>query len=136
MKLTTTVQVNMKDREAQEKILTASLEALRDVTVEIANAVVKGSPWRTGHNRRSIRMKVGKEDSAPVTEGINVTEDFNSWQPEDLNELQAAVFSTSGYGGYLETGTSRMAARPYFKPALDEYFTRENVEEKLRKHLK
>lgn len=34
--------------------------------------------------------------------------------------MQARVFTESGYGGFLELGTTRMAARPYFAPAYEE----------------
>ena len=47
-------------------------------------------------------------------------------------EGEAAIYSTSGYGGYLETGTVKMAARPYFKPALDRHIKRLPSEVKAR----
>jgi HK97 gp10 family phage protein len=34
--------------------------------------------------------------------------------------LEGRVFTESGYGGWLEIGTSRMAARPYFRPAFEQ----------------
>ena len=75
----------------------ATQDTLKDVTVMIANDVIKGSPVLTGNNRRSIRYIIKK--------------------------LMSEIFSTSGYGGYLETGHmaggTRVAAHPYFKPALD-----------------
>lgn len=71
----------------------ASRDAVRDLVTAIANDAIKGSPYLTGHNRRSIKYEAKK--------------------------LSGSVFSTSGYGGYLETGTGKMPARPYFKPALD-----------------
>lgn len=70
-------------------------EGLKDTVVAIAADVVKGSPVLTGNNRRSI----------------------DYWSRKG----KAQIFSTSGYGGYLETGTSRMPARPYFKPAADRH---------------
>ena len=51
-------------------------------------------------------------------------------------ELSGAVWSTSGYGGYLETGTRFMSAKPYFKPALDRNFTRDKFAEKVKDKLK
>ena len=75
------------------KMQKAMQEGLKDTIVDIANAAIKGSPVLTGNNRRSIKY--------------------------EAKGLTASTFSTSGYGGYLETGTSRMAAQPYFKPALD-----------------
>jgi len=50
------------------------------------------APVRGGTNRRSIR-----------------------W--ERLGALKFRVFTESGYGAYLELGTYKMAARPYFATA-------------------
>jgi len=49
----------------------------------------------TGFNRRSIDVSVTQTDKGP----------------------QAQLFTQSGYGGYLETGTSKMRAQPYLYPA-------------------
>lgn len=43
---------------------------------------------------------------------------FEEKRATDQN-LGWAVYTQSGYGGYLEIGTSRMAARPYIRPAFD-----------------
>jgi hypothetical protein len=34
--------------------------------------------------------------------------------------VEATLFTQSGYGGYLEIGTSKMKAVPYLQPAFDE----------------
>ena len=83
-------------------------EGLLDTVVDTAADVVKGSAVLTGHNRRSIDYWVRK--------------------------LHAMIFGTSGYSGYLETGTSKMAAQPYFKPAADKNFPNfaRNVAKRLR----
>ena len=65
-----------------------------DVMVEQAKAL---SPYLTGHNRRSISFLKG-------VKGRMVT-----W----------AVGTMSGYGGYLEFGTKRRPATPYFLPAAE-----------------
>ena len=66
---------------------------VQDRTVELA---VQKSPYLTGHNRNSIAAGPLKEDG---------------------REVIGEVFTESGYGGYLELGTSRMKARPYLQPA-------------------
>ncbi len=89
-------------------------EGLLDTVVDTAADVVKGSAVLTGHNRRSIDYWVRK--------------------------LHAMIFSTSGYGGWLEIGTHKadgtwkMAPRPYFKPAADRHFPNfvRNVAKRLR----
>jgi HK97 gp10 family phage protein len=87
------VRTNIKSKEVLDKTEKAAEKALKNVIVDIAADAVKGSPVDTGHNRRSI--------------------DY------EAKGLSGSVFSTSGYGGYLEVGTRKMIARPYFKPALD-----------------
>jgi len=101
MKITTDFIVNLKSKEVEDKIKKASQDGLRDVVTDIANDAIKGSPKLTGNNMRSIMFEVGP--GGEVAKG----------------DLEGAIFSTSGYGGFLETGTVRMASRPYFKPALD-----------------
>jgi len=93
MKLDMEVQMNLQPGKVGALVRGASEEGLRDIIVAIAADAVKGSPYLTGHNRRSIQY--------------------------EAKGLTASAFSTSGYGGFLETGTVRMPARPYFKPALD-----------------
>ena len=95
MKFSAAIITNLKIKEAKNKVNKAGEKALKDTITDIAEEVITIHPWKnvTGNNSRSIKYEV--------------------------KGLSGAVYSTSGYGGYLETGTSRMAARPYFKPALD-----------------
>ncbi len=53
----------------------------------------------TGTNRRSIDFTVEANEQG----------------------VKAALFTQSGYGGYLETGTSKMRAQPYLYPAFIEH---------------
>jgi len=90
----TEVKAGMKklDKNTQQ----AAEKAMKDTVVLIARDSIQGSPVLTGNNRRSIKYEVKR--------------------------LAGSIFSTSGYGGYLETGTVKMPARPYFRPALDRNF--------------
>lgn len=97
------IKVDLKEVKAGmekfgAKTRKAGEKAMKDVVVLIANDVINIHPWiaRTGNNSRSIRF--------------------------EAKGLSGSVYSTSGYGGYLETGTVRMPAFPYFKPALDKQF--------------
>ena len=103
MKIKMDVILNLKTKEVIDKVNKATKKAIKDVVVDIANDVINIHPWktRTGNNSRSIKYEVGP--GGEVAKG----------------ELEGAVYSTSGYGGYLETGTAKMPAFPYFKPALD-----------------
>jgi HK97 gp10 family phage protein len=68
---------------------------MSDMCKELAPPPPKfGDIPATGNNRDSIDYK---------TEGDKVI-----------------IYTESGYGGWLEIGTSRMAARPYFRPAFDQ----------------
>jgi hypothetical protein len=80
---------------------------MRDTVVDIANESSKNSPKLTGNNMRSIRYEAS---GFHTREGV-----------VDQSKIEGAVYSTSGYGGFLETGTVKMAARPYIKPAADRY---------------
>ena len=101
MKLTADITTNLNTQGAIDQVNRASKVAMTKAIIAIANDTIKGSPYLTGNNRRSIMYEVGP--------GGEVAK----------NELEGAVYSTSGYGGYLETGTIHTAARPYMKPALD-----------------
>lgn len=97
MKINLKVIKNLKFGAVKDKVNKASEKGLKDVIVDIANTVINVHPWktRTGNNSRSIKYEV---------EGSN-----------------GKVYSTSGYGGILETGSVKMKAYPYFKPALDRH---------------
>ncbi len=58
---------------------------------------VASSPFDTGNNARSINTKVIKKG----------------------NQVGGSIFSTSGYGGFLEIGTAFMRARAYLRPAVE-----------------
>lgn len=117
MKIGATWVLNLETKEAIEKVEKAYSLSLKEAVVEIANAAIQESPHVTGHNRRSIAYKIG---SKVTTKGKPKSgeDPFTETNP-DLKPNEGAVYSTSGYGGYLETGTSKMAAQPYFRPALD-----------------
>lgn len=95
MNINMSVKTNLRTGEASEKVQKAGEKALKNVITAIANDAIKGSPYLTGNNRRSIQY--------------------------EAKGLSGSVYSTSGYGGFLETGTVKMPARPYFKPALDRH---------------
>jgi len=83
MKLDVEVKLNLRDKEVQKEVRDATRKALKDVTTDIAKDAIKGSPVDTGNNRRSIMFEVGP--------GGQVAKE----------DLEGAVYSTSGYGGFL-----------------------------------
>ncbi len=119
MKIILDVKVDLKTEEVQKKVTEATRLALRDTIVAIAADAIEGSPVKTGNNRRSIKYEVAGMGSNEMV---------------DPNKLEAATYSTSGYGGFLETGTYKMAARPYFRPALDK--NKDKLIPSIKEHLK
>lgn len=115
MKISCDFKVNLKTKEVQDKVREATQQGLKDVIGNIANDAIEGSPKKTGNNMMSIKFEVGP--------GGKVAK----------SKLEGAVYSTSGYGGYLETGTRKMPARPYFKPALDRHI--KELPEGIKAHL-
>ncbi len=113
MKIGVEVFVNMNTKQVAKNVTESTRLGLRDTVVAIHNDAVRLSPVLTGHNRRSIASEVS--GMGVVIQGA----DAETQKIVDDSKLEGAVYSTSGYGGYLETGTSKMGAQPYFKPALD-----------------
>ena len=75
-------------------------EAKRLSPVSPDNPKIVGTKYKdTGHNRRSIDATVIDTPEGPSAE----------------------LFTQSGYGGYLEVGTSKMPARPYLYPAFQRF---------------
>jgi len=130
MKMESMVTVNIKDDEVIRQVSEASKMAMRDTTVEVTHDSVQLSPWITGNNRRSIVGEVsGMGGVASGGEG-------RAERMVDDSAIEGAVYSTSGYGGFLETGTSKMPAQPYIKPSLDKNFTEQKFGEKVKRYLK
>ena len=82
-KITVNWKLNLKIPEVEKKVEKATREGMKDLVVDIAGDAIKDSPYLTGNNRRSIAFEVGP--GGQVAKG----------------ELEAAVYSTSGYGGFL-----------------------------------
>jgi len=95
MKITMKVTSTVDAKAIKDKVGKAGADALKSVIVKITRDSKHDSPWLTGNNSRMI--------------------DFN------IKGLTGSVYSTSGYGGWLEIGTGKMPARPYMKPALDRH---------------
>jgi HK97 gp10 family phage protein len=96
-------QVKVTMRNVKKEIEQAIVDGFTQVFAEdIVPAAADGSPVRTGHNKRSIDSEVER-----VPRGV-----------------VARMFTQSGYGGYLETGTKNMEAQPYMWPALMRFYNR------------
>ena len=137
MELKVDIELNLDIEKVTKEVLEANRMAMRDTVIAVTREAVRNAPptyktpWTTGHNRRSIAAEVSGmgivEKGEDAVTGERMVDD---------NRIEGAVYSTSGYGGYLETGTSKMPARPYFKPALDMNFTQEKYANKVKEYLK
>ena len=115
MKLKVDWKLNLKTKEVEDKVKKAIQLGMKDLVTDIANDAIKGSPVLTGNNRRSIKFEVGPGGEVAKREG------------------EGAIYSTSGYGGYLETGTVNMPAQPYFRPTLDK--NKDKLPKNIKAHL-
>lgn len=127
MKMETQIHVDIKEEEVNKEVTEASRNAMRDTVVDVTRDAVKGSPWLTGNNRRSL---VGEASTMGVVSGQG-----SPTRQVDDSKIEGAVYSSSGYGGYLEVGTSRMPARPYIKPATEQHFTADKFARRLKGEL-
>lgn len=130
MKMQTQVRVNIKVEEVDKALTEASRKAMRDTVVDVlADSIRPPSPVLTGNNRRSM---VGEVSS------MGVVASGGGGSPErqvDDTKIEGAIYSSSGYGGFLEVGTSKMPARPYIKPATEKHFTAEKFARKVKENL-
>ena len=129
MKLNVDMKLDLKIKEVEDKVKKATQQAMKDTVVDIWGDAIKNSPKLTGHNMRSIAGEVS---------GLGTVKQGKDAEPEkvvDDNKMEGAVYSTSGYGGILETGSVFMDPRPYFKPALDRHYTKEKFAGKVKGHL-
>lgn len=129
MKMTSSIALNLDVPRVTREVENANKQAMRDTVVAVTHEAVHQSPWLTGNNRRSIAGEVSGMGSV-ATGGEGRAERL-----VDDSKIEGAVYSTSGYGGFLETGTSKMPARPYIKPAMDKNFTIANYTKLVKEHL-
>ena len=127
MKLEAKLFINIDAAKIIKVFEDATRLGLRDTVVLITNQAVKDSPVKTGHNRRSLGAEVSgmgmvARGGEATTEGV-----------VDDRKLEGAVVSTSGHGGTLETGSSKMPARPYSMPAVDRYVP--GLGNRIKEHL-
>ena len=93
---------------AMRRAIAAGMEEALDDPIK--TAAVEGSPERLGTNKRSIDFDV------------------------DRSKLTGRLFTQSGYGGYLEVGTSKMAPRPYMVPAVEK--NKGAIARAIKRHLR
>ena len=88
------IRINDRTREASLKIKRLEGHRVTDFAETMVEHAKEGSPFDSGNNRDSIAR-------------------------DPVRNLKTRVFTRSGYGYWLEVGTSVMPPRPYFAPAAD-----------------
>lgn len=128
MRMDVSVKLNLKLNQASDRVKKASKAGLRDAVVLMANDAVHDSPYQYGTNRRSLTYEVSGFPAFQPDGGKSMAPAFVS-----PTKTEAALYSTSGYGGFLETGTNRMKARPYIKPAFDRH--KDQIPKLIKEHI-
>lgn len=89
-------------------------------TVSDVEAYMKQSMTGTKHGRTYVHRGIAHTASAPgEAPAIDEGQVVGGIHGEMLSTLQGEVTSSSEQGPYLNYGTSRMAARPFFEPAVE-----------------
>lgn len=119
---------NLRPREeVLDEVSNAVLEKLVEGAKNIVAHARKNHPYqdRTGENTRSIGWAVsprGDRQFGPLTTGAGSTS-TQGISSEGKSPV-IIVATSSGHGGFLETGTVNMPAFPYIVPAFNAWKAR------------
>lgn len=118
------VKLTLRTGEAKAEVKQAVFEATQELfEADIKSDAVRMSPVRAPKGPHNPRGIPGGTNRRSIDTDVNQTEEG----------VEASIYTQSGYGGYLEVGTRKMAARPYIGPAFDQNIAKlpERVKEKL-----
>ena len=100
-----------------KRLVGTAANMVRNTAVEsIQQGAKSGVVYEKYNPRRTHRASAAGEPPATDT-GYLVSNIFTNI---DTDGLGASVESRAGYSSFLEFGTSKMAARPFMQPALEE----------------
>lgn len=100
------------NKEFGEQVEEAVKAGMVDGFRQMVRVAARLSPYRTGNNARLISFATGW--------GINNGNTDVDGAEVGAMGMSGAIFTQSGYGAYLELDTSRMGARPYIRPAVEQ----------------
>jgi HK97 gp10 family phage protein len=130
-----TVGLNLRTGDALLSVKTAVLSATQDLfDEEIVPAARDLSPVTSEGYQRNLELKAEHKLGHRRAMGTGANrESIDSVVNETSEGVEAQMFTTSGYGGYLELGTSKMRAQPYLNPAFEAHIGKlpERVKEKI-----
>jgi len=101
-----------------DTLLNFAEERIVDMIETAVEMAKEKSPVREqlgGNNRNSIAAAGGLRRSKVIVPGESTTRKAAA---SDAAKGEYRIYTQSNYGGYLELGTSRMAARPYIAPSV------------------
>lgn len=104
--------------ETSTGILTGLIEWVQLVVREVVKPPPMGSPYDTGHNRRSVGWMISPygESGFGTLKTLDLGEQSTRGLRTTNDSPVVAIATSSGYGGWLEIGTTKMPARPYVVP--------------------
>lgn len=108
---------NMTDdirQEVGKAVVGTALELRGDVVKSIQRGPKSGTVYQKYNPRRM--HQASSPGQAPASDTGRLA---NSITFDQMGDLTASVGSALAYATYLEYGTSRMAARPFFRPAVE-----------------
>jgi HK97 gp10 family phage protein len=110
--------------------------SLVDGGLLISNSAKKKAPYISGTLKRSIHVGGHIAESAPGFTTNDVAGNYSDVGENITSETSASILVGTNleYAKHQEYGTSKMAARPYLRPALDE--EKENVKDEIGAALK
>ena len=101
-------------REVGQVVLGAAVEMRADIVTSIQRGPASGRVYEKYNPRRT--HKASAPGQAPMSDTGRLA---NSITFDRVGDLTATVGSALNYAPWLEYGTSRMAARPFFRPAVE-----------------
>lgn len=100
-------------RQALASSIVRGTEGVREEAISL----ILDTP-KTGriYRRRSIEHRASAPGEPPASDTGRLVNSIRT--DYDFGSLRGTVEASTDYAAYLEFGTSRMAARPYMRPAL------------------
>lgn len=100
--------------EAGRTVLATAIEMRADIVTSIQRGPASGVTYRKTNPTRTHTASAPGQ--APMSDTGRLA---NSITFDRVGDLTATVGSALNYAPWLEYGTSRMAARPFFRPAIE-----------------
>lgn len=101
-------------REVGQVVLGAAVEMRADIVASIQRGPASGITYKKSNPTRT--HTASKPDQPPMSDTGRLA---NSITFDRVGDLTATVGSALNYAPWLEYGTSRMEARPFFRPAVE-----------------